>query len=260
VRTAGRWATTQENAWSIIALTDWLVASGELEGDYTWQVEVSGQSLGSGAFNAENLRQQVELRVAVADLLNDQALQLQITRSNESGALYYTAYLRYAIDALAVEAHEQGIVVDRRFAVAGKNSANAAVGDVISVTVTVVAPAPLYHVLVEAPIPAGTEPIDRNLATEPLGYNNDGSSMLRPIGSVGETPWFFWVPSYIDVRDDKVAIFATYLPAGAYEYTFQVRATVPGEYRVLPTHAEMMYFPEIWGRSAGALFTVTEQQ
>jgi hypothetical protein len=28
-RTANRWGTTQENAWSIIALTDWMAATGE---------------------------------------------------------------------------------------------------------------------------------------------------------------------------------------------------------------------------------------
>ncbi|HMN27045.1 MAG TPA: hypothetical protein PKE45_02730 [Caldilineaceae bacterium] len=73
-----------------------------------------------------------------------------------------------------------------------------------------------------------------------------------------EAPWQFWTPTYIDIRDDKVALFATHLPAGTYEYTFQVRATVPGEYRVLPVFAEMMYFSEVWGRSGGAQFTVTE--
>ncbi len=35
-RQAGRWATTQENAWSIIGLTDWMVQTGELEADYNW--------------------------------------------------------------------------------------------------------------------------------------------------------------------------------------------------------------------------------
>ena len=68
----------------------------------------------------------------------------------------------------------------------------------------------------------------------------------------------FWLPTYVDVRDEKVALVASYLPAGTYEYTFQVQATVPGEYRVLPVHGEMLYFPEVWGRSTGALFTVTE--
>ena len=35
-------------------------------------------------------------------------------------------------------------------------------------------------------------------------------------------------------------------------------AAVPGEFRVLPARAEMLYFREVWGRSAGTHFTVTE--
>ncbi|MCB0116292.1 MAG: hypothetical protein KDD84_19465, partial [Caldilineaceae bacterium] len=70
--------------------------------------------------------------------------------------------------------------------------------------------------------------------------------------------WRPWIPSHSDIRDEKVALFADVLPAGTYEYTFLVRASLPGEYRVLPARAEEMYFPDVWGRSAGALFTVTE--
>jgi len=37
-----------------------------------------------------------------------------------------------------------------------------------------------------------------------------------------------WTPSFTDFRDDKVTLFATCLPAGSYEYTFLVRASLPG--------------------------------
>ena len=47
-RKADRWETTQENAWAIMALTDWMVATGELEGDYAWQVLLNGAPLGQG--------------------------------------------------------------------------------------------------------------------------------------------------------------------------------------------------------------------
>jgi uncharacterized protein YfaS (alpha-2-macroglobulin family) len=33
---------------------------------------------------------------------------------------------------------------------------------------------------------------------------------------------------------------------------------LPGEYRILPAYAEQMYFNEVWGRSAGGLFSVRE--
>ena len=70
--------------------------------------------------------------------------------------------------------------------------------------------------------------------------------------------WNEWVPDFKDYRDDRIALFDTFLEAGTHTFTFHVRAAVPGEYRVLPVYGELMYFTEVWGRSAGGLFTVTE--
>lgn len=253
-REAGRWATTQENAWAIIALTDWMVASGELEGDYDWSVSLNGQEIETGTVGPENLEAQFNLRVAVADLLRDEANALQFQRSNDSGQLYYTTQLRYYLDALAIDARDRGIVVDRRFELDGESIQSASVGDVISVTVTIVAAQDLYQALIEVPIPAGTEPIDPRLATTSVQYDQYGQLVSVDDGR----PWWWWTPTNIDLRDDKMALMATYLPAGTYEYTFNVQATVSGEFRVLPVYGEMMYFPEVWGRSAGALFVVRE--
>ncbi len=260
-RKNGRWATTQENAWSIIGLTDWLATSGELQADYSWSVLLNGQELGSGAVGPENLTDKVQLQVAVADLLRSEANALQFNRAGDTGRLYYTTYLTYYQDALAVEARDRGIVVDRRFDLPGSSPrlgvSSAAVGDVISVTVTIVAPTDLHQLLVEVPIPASTEPIDTSLATASLA--NQGPE-FRPVEDVGggQPAWRYWLPSNVDIRDDRVALFASYVQAGTYQYTFQVRASIPGEFRVLPAYAEQMYFNEVWGRSSGALFTVTE--
>jgi hypothetical protein len=70
--------------------------------------------------------------------------------------------------------------------------------------------------------------------------------------------WGWWWFSNTDLRDEKVVLFATYLPKGTYEYTYSIRASIPGEFRVIPTHAEQMYFPEVFGRGDGGLFRVTE--
>lgn len=251
-REAGRWSTTQENAWSLIALTDWLVISRELEGDYEWSLAVNGVETATGVVGPETLSDAQVTTIAVADLLRDQANILRFDRSNGSGQMYYTTELRYYLDALAVDARDRGIVVARRFTDEAGPVASAAVGDVISVTVTIVAPADRHHLLVEVPIPAGTEPIDASLATE--------SDLLAgpSVAAVDDRPFGWWMPSYVDIRDDKVALFATYLTAGTYELTFQVRATTVGEYRVLPVYAEQMYFPDVWGRSRGELFSVVE--
>ncbi len=259
-REAGRWATTQENAWAIIALTDWLQASGELEADYDWQVTLNDESLGEGTVTPANLNDPVQMRVAVAELLRGEANLLNFSRSNDHGQMYYTADLQYYVDATAIESRDRGIVVDRTFALAGGAAQqpinSAKVGDVISVTVTLVAPTDLFHVLVETPFPAGIEPIDPRLATTSNQYEMPSITAVDAPESFSW--WGYWMPSYTDIRDDKVALFATYLPAGAYQYTFNARVSIPGEYRVLPARAEMMYFNDVWGRSAGALFTVTD--
>jgi len=260
-REAGRWATTQENAWAIIALTDWLDVSGELEGEYEWQTTLNGAVIGQGEVTPQDLGEPAEMRVAVAEMLRDQANTLHFSRTTDLGAMYYTADLRYYLDATAIESRDRGIVVDRSFALAGSDSSEAVnsahVGDVISVTVTIVAPTDLHHVLVEVPVPAGFETIDPRLATTSQQFDMPS---VTDVEAQGDDKWWWsrWIPSYTDIRDDKVAVFATFLPAGAYQYTFNARAGIVGEYRVLPAYAEMMYYNDVWGRSSGALFTVTE--
>jgi hypothetical protein len=60
------------------------------------------------------------------------------------------------------------------------------------------------------------------------------------------------------MRDEKVVLFATYLPKGTYEYTYLMRASVPGEFLTMPALAYEMYFPEVFGRSDGGRFAVEE--
>ena len=178
VRENGAWQTTQENAWSIISLTDWMVHTGELNADYDWSVTLNDGELGSGHFDDPTTQQ--ELRVAITDLLRDQANLLNFSRSDAPGEMYYTTFLTYNLDAAKVEPLDRGMVVQREFFVDGKPVSEVKVGDVVSVTVTIVAPNDLYYVAVEAPIPAGAEPLDPNLPTG-FQYDQQGQPILRPV-------------------------------------------------------------------------------
>lgn len=42
-REGDHWATTQETAWSVMALTDWMVATGELQANYEYSVALNGE-------------------------------------------------------------------------------------------------------------------------------------------------------------------------------------------------------------------------
>jgi uncharacterized protein YfaS (alpha-2-macroglobulin family) len=59
------------------------------------------------------------------------------------------------------------------------------------------------------------------------------------------------------MHDAEIDLYADFLPQGTYVYTYQVRATVPGEFQTMPSYGYAFYFPEVFGRGAGTLFTVT---
>jgi uncharacterized protein YfaS (alpha-2-macroglobulin family) len=112
--------------------------------------------------------------------------------------------------------------------------------------------------VLEDPLPAGTEAVDRSLKTTSVVSQApalEDQAYRRGWGYYG---WGWWWFSHSEVRDEKVALFADYLPRGTYEYTYLIRASVPGEFLTMPALAYEMYFPEVWGRSDGGTFTITE--
>ncbi|MCB0156282.1 MAG: alpha-2-macroglobulin, partial [Anaerolineae bacterium] len=261
----GAWSSTQETAWAIIGLTDWLAVSGELEAAYAWQVSLNGQPLGDGVAEPASLDETTNLAVDVNELLAEAVNRLAVERdstvgaADDAGRLYYGAYLTYFKPVEQVTALDRGIIVSREYlslpatseggTEGGASITEAAVGDFIQVKLTLIAPHDLHYVMVEDYLPAGTEAVDSSLATTSLvGQPPQVSRADQPFGA-----WYF---THTDLRDEKAVLFADYLPQGVYEYTYTIRASTPGQYRVIPTHAEQMYFPEVFGRSDGGLFTV----
>jgi uncharacterized protein YfaS (alpha-2-macroglobulin family) len=265
-RQDGIWETTQETAWALIGLTDWMVVTGELQGAYDYGVWLNDSALAEGAVTPETVDEPIRLQVDVAELLADVGNWLTIGRGPGEGRLYYTAHLKVYLPVEEIEPLDRGIIVSRRYTdpactdgIKCPEVTQAAVGDVVQVWLTVIAPHDLYYVVVDDPLPAGAEAIDTSLATTSLLEQEPG--LYR---ETGEDNWYrfyhWWWRWYSrsEMRDDEVVLFADYLPAGTYEYTYTFRATQPGEYQVIPTTASEFYFPEVFGRADGRLFVVEE--
>ena len=192
---------------------------------------------------------------------------MEIARTAGDGVLYYTAHLQAYLPVDEVQALNRGIIVGRTYEMADCEEdcapvTSAQVGDLLRVRLTIIAPYDLHYVIVEDPFPAGAEPVDTSLQTT---------------SEVGEQPqmsrtdvdlpywyrywgWGWWWFVNSDLRDEKLVLFATYLPAGTYEYTYLLQVGLGGEYRVLPATAYEMYFPEVMGRSDGMVFTINNDQ
>ena len=266
-RQDGIWETTQETAWALIALTDWMVVTGELQGDYDYLVRLNNALLKSGSVTPQAGQDSIELRVDVADLLADAGNRLTVGRTEGPGRLYYTAHLKVYLPVEEIEPLNRGLIVQRQYVPADcpldeacEQIDRVAVGDTVQVRLTIIAPHDLYYVVVEDPLPAGGEAIDTSLATTSLLDLEPG--LFRETEEDGWSGFYWWWwrwYSRSEMRDEKVVLFADYLPAGTYSYQYSFRAAQAGEYHVIPTTAHEFYFPEVFGRADGRLFTITEE-
>jgi uncharacterized protein YfaS (alpha-2-macroglobulin family) len=271
-RKAGHWESTQETVWALIALTDYMVTTGELEGNYTYMVALNGQEIDRGDIDEQNVDQSFVVQVPIVDLLEHEINRMWITREEPGpdqsgeGRLYYAMYLRTFLPVEEVQALSRGIMVARQYYSADCDPEddcpeieNLAVGDVARVKITLVAPYDLHYVVLEDPLPAGCEAVDRSLETTSVVSEEPTLGRQEEPYGWGAYGWGWWWFTHSEIRDEKVALFADYLPSGTYEYTYLMRASVPGAFRTMPTTAYEMYFPEVWGRGDGGVLNIEQE-
>ena len=252
-RESGHWYTTQETAWSLIALTNWMSASNEYDTNYEYAVGLNGEMLDQGNATKENLTDTVNLKVELKDLLKEAANYLVFTRGDGTGNLYYTAYLSAELHVESIEPLDQGVSLSRQYFALDDNKTpitETSRGELVRVRLTVVVPAAVHYLVVDDPLPAGFEAIDSTLQTStavPTSYT---------VADYNERGWGWWYFSHIELRDEKVVLSADYLPAGTYVFTYLARASTAGTFKVIPPTASEFYFPDVGGRGAGSVFEV----
>jgi alpha-2-macroglobulin len=258
-RTAGHWPSTYETAWSIHALADWMVVTGELNADYDYSFRSNLVPLAEGAFNQDKLDETVNVSIPLNTLSHEDVNFLDFQYLNGTGNLYYTAYLDSYIDAKTVSATSRGIAVQRVYYNAACDPekevcepiAHLAAGQQVRVQLTIIAESDLLYVIVEDSIPSGSEAIDPGLETS---ASNTEGGIRREDDLYGY--WGWWYFNRIEYRDEKVVFYSEFLPAGTYQYTYYLQTTIPGVYQVRPTLARQEFFPEVFGRSDGLSFVI----
>jgi hypothetical protein len=262
-RQASHWPTSHETAWSILALADWMAVSGELEADFGYQFLVNGDLSLDGRFEAGNVASSDETAIPVDELNLDEVNFLDFSRGEGDGRLYYTAHLDSFVRAEGVEAVDRGIIVQRTYYDAACDPeetecepiTSIPVGQQVRVELTIIAPNDLVYAVIEDPIPSGTEAIDPQLETTP-GDRTAGFESVDEETLYGYWGWWFF--NRVEFRDDRVAFYSEFLPAGTYRYTYFLQPVIPGNFQVMPATARQQYFPDVFGRSDGFLFMIEE--
>ncbi len=101
-------------------------------------------------------------------------------------------------------------------------------GDVLAVRLTVTG-TDWRYVMLEDPIPAGTEFIE-----------HDSSYELK-----ARPPWWEYFFTRRELHDDRMAIFQTWMPAGQHQYFYLLKVVNPGVFQMSPARIGPMYQPGV---------------
>jgi hypothetical protein len=250
-RTPSGWGSTQETSYAIIALSDYLVKSGELGGVSDYSIEVNGQVVVSGRIPDQN-NTSVPAEISVPALqLREGENQVRIRRAG-TGRLYYVVSLKMYREDL-VHLAEGPIKIERSYVDENGSLVRGPVrrGDVLTVWLTVKMPSEASYVLIEDMLPAGFAALNENLGTS--SYD----------GTVAEQHDYGWSTrgyNRKDVRDDRVDFFITTLKSGMTTFTYRIRALHDGTFYALPAQVSLMYSTLLWGHSAGSVLVVNGAQ
>jgi alpha-2-macroglobulin len=275
----GQWRSTQEAAFSLMALTEVLRTKEKDTPDFKATLAMDSAPLMEQTFKGRSMEVKAKT-ITLAELQAKAGGKAQpLTFKKEGpGVLYYSALLKYAPRALPMTPLDQGMFVQRWFEpyAGGGQALKFYAGDLVRVRVRVGTNQERHYAAFEVPLPAGLEPVDTTLAStakltqspseesrgEEYDYESDedqegGSAYEEESERVGMWANSFWSPfNHIEQRDSRVVLFADHLPPGVHVASFVARATTPGTFLLKPASGQLMYEPEVFGRSEGGTFEV----
>jgi uncharacterized protein YfaS (alpha-2-macroglobulin family) len=247
------WNSTRDTALVIEALADYLKASGEDKPDLTAEVWVDGQKRKEAKITADNLFAFDNSFVLSGEALEPGQHTVELRKSG-SGPLYWNAYLTNFTLEDDIQSAGLELKVDRHFykltpvdksieAVGGhgqlvdqrvekydrteiSNLESVRSGDLVEIELVVESKNDYEYILLEDMKAAGCEPV-----AVQSGYNGNE------------------LGAYMELRDNRVALFVRNLARGRHSVSYRMRAEIPGQFSALPTRASAMYAPELRGNS-----------
>lgn len=239
------WSSTKQTAMVIYGLADYLKVTKELDPDFTATVTLNGREVLSQRFDNATGADDKELVIAEADL--QQGLNKLQFGTNGKGRLYYSARAEYFSSETRQE--RRGTISlnllreyfrltptrigDRIVYDTTPLDGPVASGDTIAVRLTVTG-SDWNYLLIEDPIPAGTEFIAR-----------DDRYELR-----SRPPWWDYFFTRREMHDDRMAIFVRDFNAGQHDFFYLLKVVNPGSFTVSPARVQPMYQPSIMATSS----------
>ena len=252
------WRSTQETAAVIFALADYLKTTNELNPDYNVTVYVNGEQVANRHFTKDDIYKENEtfgFSGLKDNILIKGENEIKIVK-NGSGKLYFSGINQYYTKDENAVAKAGSFKVKREYYILKPEQMKDRIiytkerfnGSVISgenilvKTYVDTKDNDLQYFILEDMLPSGFEVVKDEQNFEIEGENN------YPYYNYWDyRPWR-WFYADKEYRDEKVAFFVTNVN-DSMEFSYIIKAQMPGEYTVPAAQAYLMYYPEVGGNS-----------
>jgi uncharacterized protein YfaS (alpha-2-macroglobulin family) len=261
-RKEGRWESTQENVFILLALDKYFNAFEKVTPDFVTRIWLGNAYAGEQIFKGRSVDSNI-LNIPMSYLTEQGGTSNLFLDKQGAGRLYYRIGMKYAPKNLNLAPADYGFTVLRKYEAVDspddvKHNADGTwtikSGARVRVRLTMVAQARRYHVALVDNLPAGLEILNPALATtEAIPGDTGGNTGVVEYGSrsYGYGSWWwrqYWF-EHQNFRDERAEAFASLLWEGVYNYSYVARATTPGQFVVPPAKAHEMYHEETFGRT-----------
>ncbi len=248
------WESTKDTAFAIFGLIDYLKVSRELSPDYDMEVYLNGENVLTEHISSAGASQTFSITRKANDVAATN--EIRVVKRGK-GMIYFSSSLDYYTGEEDVAARGSANlnltreymrlkVVEDGYKLKWKTeplSGEIHSGDVLVVRLKLNG-AKARHLLIEDPIPAGAEQV------ESVGNLNLDYTSGRD--------WSDWYSSR-EFRDNRTVFFLDYFDGGI-TLQYAMRVQVPGDFRVAPARAELMYSPSTQSNTASGKLAFLERK
>ncbi|MDH5506510.1 MAG: MG2 domain-containing protein [Anaerolineae bacterium] len=241
------WGTTNETAFTLLALSDYILVEKTGNEAIEFSVKVNGTEISSHVLEVGEDSWTLDLPVKMFEGGEN---QIDLVTSDGS-KLYYTVTEQiYSRNELTVPA---GVSVSREYLDPNtkKKIESIQEGDLVLVRLKVYIPQKQFYLMIEDALPGGLEALNQGLT-----LTSHDTQALEGRDRLSRYRWVDKGYNYKEIRPGRVIFFITELSAGNHVFEYYARAIVSGKFRVMPVMITAMYDVAFWGRSASDEFVI----
>jgi hypothetical protein len=254
------WRSTQETSVVLFALTDYLKITKELDPDFSVKIFLNDKEVFKKSFDKSDVFKQSEtLKFSGSELntLKKGNNKLRIEKSGK-GILYLSGLSEFFTEDIKSVENNNGFKVRREYYVLETGEKDGRIiyfkkkfdgtvtsgQDIFVKTFVESKSENLDYFILEDMLPSGFE-----VVKDMDKYFIDGENNYQTYYDYyyDYMPWR-WHYADREYRDEKVAFFVTSCQS-KMEFSYIIKAQIPGEYKIMPAQGYLMYYPELNGFS-----------